>query len=113
MGATADFDDHRLARPTGGASRNALPVKTAPVQLSNERSSPEPRLPPRRPASAMRAVTPLPVGLRSICRPAKMQTLRLGFARAVAAVGQDGAVEKGEIGLVGMLDRHGLGGGLA
>ena len=52
----------------------------APVQLSNRRSSPG--LACRRPTcSAMRALTPLPVGLRSIWRPAKMQTLRLGDTR--------------------------------
>ena len=107
MGAAADFDDHRLASADRRRLAHDAAAEDAPVQLSNRRSSPS-RASRRAICRAMRAVTPLPVGLRSIWRPAKMQTLRLGRVRAVAAVGQDGAVEEGEVGLVGMLDRHGL-----
>ena len=81
MREAADLDDTALR----GADRRRLaqhrPLKTAPVQLSNSRSSP--RFAWRRATcSAMRALTPLPVGLRSIWRPAKMQTLRLGLPSA-------------------------------
>ena len=68
------------ARRFVAQARIALPVKTAPVQLSKRRSSPS-RAMRRATCSAMRALTPEPVGLRSTWRPAKMQTLRLGSSR--------------------------------
>jgi len=78
MRKPAHFDDDRLAWPDRRRVAEHAPLKTAPVQLSNSRFSPIFAC-RRAICSAMRALTPLPVGLRSIWRPAKMQTLRLGL----------------------------------
>jgi hypothetical protein len=67
VGDAADFDDERLARTDRGPF--------AQGSAGEDRASLTCR---RATCSAMRALTPLPVGLRSIWRPAKMQTLRLG-----------------------------------
>ena len=60
---------------------------------------------PRAWSSAMRAVTPEPVGLRSIWRSAKTQRFQLSRVDR-RAVGDDRAVEKAEVGFPGMVDGH-------
>ena len=107
MGAAADFDDHRLA----AADRRCLAHDAAAEDVAGAALEPaliaQPRLAARHlqghaggDAAAGRAAVDLPAGEDAdvAARP----------VRAVAAVGQDGAVEEGEVGLVGMLDRHGL-----
>jgi len=84
--------------------RNALPVKRAPVTLSNFRSWPS-AIRPRACCSAMRAVTPLPVGLRSTSRSAKTQIFAVGSGpKASLPSVKDCTVEECQIGIVGMVE---------
>ena len=103
----ADVDDHRLAR----ADRRRLAHRRSGEDRTGAALEPallaDPRLTPRhlqrhsrRDAAAGRAAVDLPAG--------EDADVAAGHVLAVAAIGQDRAVEEGEIGFVGMLDRHGL-----
>ena len=88
--------------PTRAAATGRA-VKIAPVMLRYRRAGP-PIGSPRATASAMRAVTPDPVGERSICPSANTHTFVEGSSEPVGPIGQDRPVEKAEIGVVGMDD---------
>src|SRR6266508_164454 len=108
MSAAADLDDHRFAPADSRRLAHDAAAEDIAGAALEQALIARPRLVARHlqghaggDAAAGRAAIDLPAG-----EDADVAT-RLA-ARSVATVGQDGAIEEGEIGFVAMLDRHGF-----